>query len=99
MMMGEKVSSVDAERMNMLYKVFADEVFIAEAMKIAKYLSEMPTKGFALTKKVLNQSMNNTLETQLDLEEKYQIECGHSHDYKEGVSAFLEKRKPTFTGE
>ncbi len=99
MMMGDKVTAMEAEKMNMIYRVFDDEALEQEAMKIAQYLSAMPTKGFALTKKALNKAMYNTLEAQLELEEKYQIECGHSEDYKEGVSAFLEKRKPNFVGE
>ncbi len=99
MMMSDKVSATDAERMNMIYKVFPDETFMEETMKIAMYLASMPTKAFALTKKALNSAMDNNLVEQLELEEKYQIVCGNSRDSKEGVSAFLEKRKPVFTGE
>jgi 2-(1,2-epoxy-1,2-dihydrophenyl)acetyl-CoA isomerase len=58
----------------------------------------MPTKGLVLTKKLLNASMNNSLEEQLKLEEIYQAEAGVTYDYKEGVNAFLEKRNPVFKG-
>ncbi len=99
MMMGDKVSATDAERMGMIYKVFSDDTFEEESMKIAQTLSNMPTKALVATKKLLNASSLNNLEDQLTLEDKYQTECGHSYDYAEGTRAFLEKRRPEFKGE
>ena len=58
----------------------------------------MPTKGLGLTKRLLNASYNNDLEQQLTLEDNCQTIAGNSDDFKEGVEAFLEKRKPTFKG-
>ncbi len=98
MMMGDKVSATDAERMGMIYKVFSDETFAEESMKIAQTLSNMPTKALVATKKLLNASSLNNLEDQLALEDKYQTECGQSYDYAEGTKAFLEKRRPEFKG-
>jgi 2-(1,2-epoxy-1,2-dihydrophenyl)acetyl-CoA isomerase len=99
MMLGDKVSAEEAERMGMIYKVFADESFADESKKIAVTLAAMPTKGLALTKQLLDNSFENNYEDQLHDEEIFQQRAGRTKDYKEGVQAFLEKRKPNFTGE
>ncbi len=99
MMLGDKVTAEEAERIGMIYKTFADELFTDESWKLALTLAQMPTKGIALTKALLNESYSNNLSAQLQLEGKLQVEASHSYDYKEGVQAFLEKRKPVFKGE
>lgn len=99
MMLGDKVNAEEALQMGMLYKVFADEQLQEEALKIAETLAQMPTKGIGLTKRLLNESLSNNLETQLNREEIIQAEAGQTYDYQEGVKAFLEKRKPIFKGE
>src|SRR5215213_9277700 len=88
MMLGDKVSAQEAERMGMIYKVFPDDVFQQEAMKIATTLSQMPTKGLALTKQILNNSLNNNYDDQLHDEELFQERAGRTWDYQEGVKAF-----------
>ena len=98
MMLGDKVSAIDAEKLGMVYKVIASELFTEEVTKLAETLAEMPTKAIGLTKRLLNQSMTNNLENQLVLESDLQIEASSSNDYKEGVTAFVEKRKPEFNG-
>ncbi len=98
MMLGDKLNAKEAEQLGMIYKVYPDENFNEESWKLAIVLANMPTKGIALTKKLLNESYNNTLQSQLELEGKLQVEASQTHDYQEGVTAFLEKRKPIFNG-
>jgi 2-(1,2-epoxy-1,2-dihydrophenyl)acetyl-CoA isomerase len=98
MMLGDKVDAADAERLGMLYKVFADDAFEVECKKIAATLSQMPTQGLALTKQALNQSFTNSWQKQLAVEDELQQAAAKTYDYNEGINAFLEKRKPIFKG-
>ncbi|MGG9962097.1 enoyl-CoA hydratase-related protein [Ferruginibacter sp. SUN106] len=99
MMTGDKLSAADAEKMGMIYKVFANDIFEAESKKIAVTLSQMPTKGLAYTKHALNNAFTNSWEEQLLLEDEYQQKAALTTDYTEGINAFLEKRMPEFKGE
>lgn len=97
-MLGDKVSAEEAERMNMIYKWFGDADFAEQSFSIAHALSQLPTRALALTKQAFNNSLINNYEDQLQDEELLQERAGLTKDYKEGVQAFLEKRKPVFTG-
>ncbi|NQY06941.1 MAG: enoyl-CoA hydratase/isomerase family protein [Flavobacteriaceae bacterium] len=98
MMLGDKVGVEEAERMGMIYKYFSSEDYSEAVKALAEQLAAMPTKGLVLTKEALNLSMNNNLTNQLALESDLQIIASESHDYNEGVTAFVEKRKPNFIG-
>lgn len=98
-MLGDKVMAEEAERMGMIYKYFSDDLFAEESYKIAVTLSQMPTLALYYTKKALNQAFISSFEEQLHDEELLQQKASFTNDFKEGVLAFLEKRKPVFRGE
>lgn len=97
-MLGDKISAEDAEKMGMIYKVIPFENFENDVNQLASKLANMPTKALGMIKELFNKSMTNTLEDQLALESKLQIEAAQSEDYAEGVAAFIEKRQPNFKG-
>jgi 2-(1,2-epoxy-1,2-dihydrophenyl)acetyl-CoA isomerase len=96
--LGEKITAKEAVEMGMIWKSYPADTFLDEAKAIASKLAKMPTKGFGLTKRAFNAGFTNTLQEQLKLEAKLQAEAGQTHDYNEGVQAFMEKRKPEFKG-
>ncbi len=99
MMLGEKISAAEAERIGMIYKIFNDEHFSENAINIAKYLAQMPTLCLSYTKLLLNNSLSSHLDEQMQDENIFQQRAAATEDYKEGVNAFMEKRKANFKGE
>ncbi len=97
-LLDEKITADRAVEMGLIYKSVTHVNLENEALEIAKKLAEMPTKGFGLYKKAINHSFENSLDEQLNLESDLQCEAGKTEDYNEGVSAFLEKRKPDYKG-
>ncbi len=98
MMLGDKIGAKEAESIGLIYKTFPADILMEETRKVAVKLATMPTKGLALMKRALNQSLSNDLTIQLEVEATLQNEAGKTEDYLEGLQAFIEKRKPHFTG-
>lgn len=97
-LLDEKMSAAKAEEIGLIYKAVDEDSLMEEAQSICQKLATMPTKGFALYKEAINQSLSNNLDEHLELEADLQTEAGKTDDYHEGVQAFLEKRKPKFEG-
>ncbi len=98
-MLGEKLSAEKAEQWGLIWRCVPDETLMDEALAMAAHFATGPTKGLAFTKKALAASWSNTLPEQLKLEGEMMRELGHSHDYREGVAAFVAKRPALFKGE
>jgi 2-(1,2-epoxy-1,2-dihydrophenyl)acetyl-CoA isomerase len=97
-LLDEKIPAEKAEEIGLIYRAFEADDLMKEASEICQKLASMPTKGFGLYKQAINQSFVNDLDDHLELEADLQTEAGKTHDYHEGVQAFLEKRKPEFEG-
>jgi 2-(1,2-epoxy-1,2-dihydrophenyl)acetyl-CoA isomerase len=97
-LLGEKLSAEQAVEWGLIWKVVDDAKLAEESLSLAKALADGPTKGYGLTKKAMRASSINSLDAQLELERDLQREAGYSEDYREGVTAFKEKRPPRFKG-
>lgn len=98
LLLGEKMSAEDAERFGLVNRVVDDADLPAKARELAAKLAGMPTRALGLTKRMLNRAWRAELEEHLEYEALLQFTAGNTADHREGVLAFLEKRKPAFSG-
>lgn len=97
-LLGERISARQAEEWGLIWKCVADEELASTAEQMARHLATQPTRGLGLIKRAMLASSDNSLDDQLDLERDLQRLAGRSEDYREGVSAFMNKREPEFKG-
>ena len=97
-LLAEPLAAEKAEAWGLIWRAVDDSALLAEAEKLCAHFASAPTVGLGLIKRALDAAEDNSLSAQLDLERDLQREAGATPDYQEGVRAFLEKRKPIFTG-
>jgi 2-(1,2-epoxy-1,2-dihydrophenyl)acetyl-CoA isomerase len=98
MLTADKLSAEQAEQWGLIWKCVDDDRLMPETEALAARLVQGPPLAYAAIKRALYASSDNTLEQQLDLERDAQRALGRSEDYREGVTAFMEKRPPSFRG-
>jgi 2-(1,2-epoxy-1,2-dihydrophenyl)acetyl-CoA isomerase len=95
---GRKLTAVEANEWGLVSEVVDGDGLAARAGEIAAQYAAMPTRGVGMTKRLFSEAARNRLEQQLELEAELQTAATQTDDFREGVAAFLEKRKPEFTG-
>ncbi len=95
---GRKLTAAEAHAWGLVSEVVEADSLAARAAERAAQLAEMPTRGIGMTKRLFDHAVNASLEDQLEREAQLQGAATQTDDFKEGVSAFLEKRPPRFTG-
>lgn len=95
---GKKLSAEEAKGYGLVAEIYTEEDFQKSSLEVLENIANMPTRAFTLTKRAFANSYKNSLEDQLDLEAELQQEAAETFDFTEGVTAFLQKRKPDYKG-
>ena len=96
--LADRLDAEEAKRLGLVNFVVPDDALHAETEKLAAQLASGPTVAYARAKALLNASLGNTLETQLEAEAQGIADCSLTEDFRNGTAAFLAKQKPTFSG-
>lgn len=97
-LLGEKMSADDARDAGLVARVVEDAALMDEAHALATRLAAKPTLALGMIRAQVKAALNSTLSETLSVEANHQRIAGKTEDFREGVTAFLEKRKPEFTG-
>ena len=95
---GRKLSALEANEWGLVLEVVDGDGLAGRAAEVAAHYASMPTRGVGMTKRLFSEAARNRLEQQLELEAELQTAATQTNDFREGVAAFLEKRKPEFSG-
>lgn len=97
-LLGDRLSAEQAAQWGLIWDCVDDEALMDTTMTVAQKLAQGPTKAYGYIKKAFSESSRNSLEEQLDFERQCQLTLCNSHDFMEGATSFMEKRKPNFKG-
>ena len=97
-LLGDKLPAAQAEEWGLIWRCVEDDQLMPSALELARQLASGPTRGYVRTREAMEANMERSFEAALDVERDYQRELGRSSDYREGVTAFIDKRAPRFTG-
>ena len=97
-LLGDKLPAAQAEEWGLIWRCVDDDQLMPSALELARQLASGPTRGYVRTREAIEANLERSFEAALDVERDYQRELGRSSDYREGVTAFIDKRAPRFTG-
>ena len=98
-LLGDKLPAAQAEQWGLIWRCVDDDQLMPSALELARQLASGPTRGYVRTREAIEANLERSFEAALDVERDYQRELGRSSDYREGVTAFIDKRVPRFTGQ